>query len=194
MLADEKIVELLVHLLCGGVGGGLATVFSYPFTNLRLRRISEYKLFFIFLRDLKLIKKDSELQNQVGETLILDKKKFLDNLLENINIAKYALDTINKQGFSSLYSGILSSIIGSSVQNGTYFFISKLADYAVDYSDVKLHPLVQSILINFVAAIFTATVTNPIWVLNARMAKKEENVSVILTSILGKKYGKHRYD
>jgi hypothetical protein len=41
MLADEKIVELLVHFICGGVGGGLATVFSYPFTNLRLRIISE---------------------------------------------------------------------------------------------------------------------------------------------------------
>ena len=41
MLADERVVELLVHLLCGGVGGGLATVFSYPFTNLRLRRISQ---------------------------------------------------------------------------------------------------------------------------------------------------------
>ncbi len=41
MLGDDKFVELFVHLLCGGVGGGLATVFSYPFTNLRLRRISE---------------------------------------------------------------------------------------------------------------------------------------------------------
>lgn len=39
-----------------------------------------------------------------------------------------------------------------------------------------MNPLAQSLLINFVSAIFTATITNPIWVLNTRMAKKEIQV------------------
>ena len=110
------------------------------------------------------------------ETAIIQKKKFHESLLENINIIKYAIDTVKIQGFSSLYSGILSSIIGSSLQNGIYFFMSKLNKYALDYSKVKLHPLFESILINFIAALFTATITNPIWVLNVRMAKKEIDV------------------
>jgi hypothetical protein len=97
--------------------------------------------------------------------------------LEQIDIFKYAIDTIGKQGFASLYSGITSSIIGSMVQNGTYFFISKLSKYVLDYLNLKMDPLTQSVFINFVAAIFTATITNPIWVLNARMAKKEMRVN-----------------
>ncbi len=41
MLSDQKVVEMLVHSICGGLGGGIATACSYPFTNLRIRRIAE---------------------------------------------------------------------------------------------------------------------------------------------------------
>ncbi len=41
MLSNAKLVELLVHFVCGGVAGGFATASSYPFSNLRMRRISE---------------------------------------------------------------------------------------------------------------------------------------------------------
>jgi len=54
--------------------------------------------------------------------------------------------------------------------------MSRLTKYAVDYTKIKLHPFFESISINFIAAIFTATITNPIWVLNVRMAKKERDV------------------
>jgi hypothetical protein len=95
-----------------------------------------------------------------------------------MDIFKYAIDTIRKKGFASLYSGITSSIIGSMVQNGTYFFMSKLSKYVLDYLNLKINPLTQSVFINFVAAIFTAIITNPIWVLNARMSKKEMQVNI----------------
>jgi len=103
---------------------------------------------------------------------IQNKKQIIEKLIEKVDIIKYALDTVHKQGYSSLYSGIISSIFGSVVQNGTYFFMTKLTIYVLDYLKIKIHPLVQSMLINFIAAVFTATITNPIWVLNARMAKK----------------------
>ena len=41
MLTDPRAIEMLVHAICGGAAGGISTACSYPFTNLRLRRISE---------------------------------------------------------------------------------------------------------------------------------------------------------
>lgn len=41
MLSDEKKTEILVQLISGAVGGALSTAASYPFSNLRLRRITE---------------------------------------------------------------------------------------------------------------------------------------------------------
>jgi hypothetical protein len=41
MLSEQKLTEMLVHLVSGGLAGAIATGCSYPFTNLRLRRISE---------------------------------------------------------------------------------------------------------------------------------------------------------
>jgi hypothetical protein len=108
------------------------------------------------------------------------KQSLLRELIEKVDIIKYTIDIINKQGLMSLYSGIESSVIGSILQNGIYFFASKLWRYFLDYFDVKLHPVLQSMLINFIAAICTAVAINPIWVLNARMANKKKNVSIIL--------------
>ncbi len=41
MLSQPKVLEVLVQLVCGGLSGGVSTAVSYPFTNLRLRRINE---------------------------------------------------------------------------------------------------------------------------------------------------------
>lgn len=41
MFSEAKIIELLVHLISGGIAGGVSTGLTYPFTNLRLRKISE---------------------------------------------------------------------------------------------------------------------------------------------------------
>ena len=41
MFSEHKLIEMLVHLTSGGIAGGISTGLTYPFTNLRLRRISE---------------------------------------------------------------------------------------------------------------------------------------------------------
>lgn len=41
MTTDKKFLEFAVHLLSGGAAGAIATAFSYPFTNLRMRVIAE---------------------------------------------------------------------------------------------------------------------------------------------------------
>jgi hypothetical protein len=42
MLSQGKYIEILVHLISGGIGGGVSTTITYPFTNIRLRKIAEY--------------------------------------------------------------------------------------------------------------------------------------------------------
>ena len=47
MLSEQKIVEMLVHLLSGSIAGAASTGCCYPFANLRLRRIAQYIYIFI---------------------------------------------------------------------------------------------------------------------------------------------------
>jgi hypothetical protein len=39
MNIKEKAAEILVQLLCGSIGGGVSTFFTYPMANIRLRNI-----------------------------------------------------------------------------------------------------------------------------------------------------------
>ena len=41
MTKENKIMEMFVHLFSGAAGGGFATLCSYPFSNLRVRMVSE---------------------------------------------------------------------------------------------------------------------------------------------------------
>lgn len=42
MESDNVLIEALVQFLSGSIAGAISNCISYPFTNLRLRRISEY--------------------------------------------------------------------------------------------------------------------------------------------------------
>ena len=98
---------------------------------------------------------------------------------EKIEIIKYTLKLIQQEGILSLYDGMTSSILGSVVQYAVYFCASKFWSYLFDHMNMKISGIGRSMLINLVAATCTALVTNPIWVLNARMAKKSKEVILI---------------
>lgn len=91
---------------------------------------------------------------------------------EKIEIIKYTLKLIQQEGILSLYDGMTSSILGSVVQYAVYFCASKFCSYSFDHMEIKISGIGRSMLINLLAATCTALVTNPIWVVNARMAKK----------------------
>jgi adenine nucleotide transporter 17 len=95
-----------------------------------------------------------------------------------IDIIKYALDIIDKQGISSLYNGVTSSLVGSIMQNGVYFCATKFWKYVFEYMNMKDGKLINSIFINLLAAIVTTLLTNPLWVLNVRMTNRTGDVFI----------------
>lgn len=124
----------------------------------------------INLRDLKKLEEDKEGKSN-------NKNKLLDS-----DIIDYAINIIKAQGLLSLYNGVTSSILGSVVQNGTYFFSTKFWQYTLEYLNMNLgNKVLNSMLINLLSAICTAIMTNPIWVLNARMTNKTHEVLISLT-------------
>jgi hypothetical protein len=95
---------------------------------------------------------------------------------EKLEIVQFTKDLINKNGFLSLYNGMTSSIVGSVVQYAIYFCSSKFFGYTFDHLGVELGNLSRTMLINLISATCTALITNPIWVVNVRMAKRANDV------------------
>ena len=69
-----------------------------------------------------------------------------------------------------------SSVIGSVATNGVYFCTYKFWDKVLDFFDLKQSVVTDSIITSLLAAICTAFVSNPIWVLNSRMTKSKSEV------------------
>jgi len=40
LLSKDQILDILVNLISGGVGGAISTLSTYPLTNIRMRLIS----------------------------------------------------------------------------------------------------------------------------------------------------------
>ena len=97
---------------------------------------------------------------------------------QKFEIIKFTLSLINEHGVLSLYDGMTSSIVGSVVQYAIYFCSSKFFGYALESAGWSMGHLTKTMLINLVSATCTAIVTNPIWVVNARMARKNKEVRV----------------
>jgi len=100
---------------------------------------------------------------------------FLYKIYENIDIFKYCFDIVKSEGISVLFNGISSSIFGGLIQNGLYFCSVRIFNELFKrYNFNTGKGIINSMLINLLSAIFTALITNPIWVLNIRMAKKTQ--------------------
>jgi hypothetical protein len=114
-------------------------------------------------------------QMQLEENLL---EKILKALyLDKVDIVVFTKHVIEKHGLYSLYDGMASSIVGSMLQNGMYFCSHQFWTYLLDH--LKLHPkskVLDSMFLNLISAICTAIVTNPVWVLNTRMAKRHADV------------------
>lgn len=102
----------------------------------------------------------------------------LQILYKKFDIVHFAIEIIKRDGAASLYNGMTSSIFGSIIQNGIYFCSSKIFGYMFEHYEIKLGKIANSMLINLIAATCTALITNPINVLNTRMARKRKEVII----------------
>jgi hypothetical protein len=128
-------------------------------------------------RDLKIEPANEQSEVEAKSRINVIKQQSGGNFLtDKIEIIKYTIKLIQEDGFLSLYDGMTSSIFGSMVQYAIYFCASKFWSYTLDHMNSKLGGLGKTMLINLVAATCTAIVTNPIWVVNARMARKSKQV------------------
>lgn len=103
-----------------------------------------------------------------------------------MNPANYSFFTqfveiVKSEGFGSLYKGVSSSVLCSIAQNGCHFCFLKIIQHALKLDNTKI---LHIILSNFLSAMVTVLVTNPIEVLNSRVATSEDedegNFSMIL--------------
>lgn len=106
-------------------------------------------------------------------------KNLLFKIYENIDIFKYCADIVKNEGLSVLFDGMSSSVFGGIMQNGIYFCAVKIFNYLFKYFKININNgILKSMAINLLSAICTAFITNPIWVLNIRMAKKSKEVKL----------------
>lgn len=89
-----------------------------------------------------------------------------------------AIKVIRREGWSALYNGLSSGLVGVGVSNAIYFWwyfwIKRLALRVTGKRN--LTPL-QNIAIAMVAGTINITMTSPIWVINTRMALQKNHNS-----------------
>lgn len=104
-------------------------------------------------------------------------KNLLFKIYENIDIFKYCFDIIKNEGVAVLFDGMSSSVYGALIQNGVYFCSVKVFNHLLKSIKFQMsNQILNSMLVNLLSAILTAFITNPIWVLNIRMAKRSKEV------------------
>ncbi|PVV00990.1 hypothetical protein BB560_004606 [Smittium megazygosporum] len=83
---------------------------------------------------------------------------------------------IDKHGFAALYYGVESAVLGNAVSNGVYYFFFEFSRKAfLKVSTSNNLNTVESLLAGAFAGAMTAIITNPIWVVNTRVATKKSD-------------------
>lgn len=89
---------------------------------------------------------------------------------------RFLLKELNQ--IKSLYKGISSGLFGNVVTNAVYFLSYKYFQKVFLNSNFnfKEGQVMFSLITSFLAALSTTIITNPIWVLNTRIANSTEHV------------------
>lgn len=113
-----------------------------------------------------------------GQTLKSKDKNSNSELKKENNEFITLFNLLKKEGLRALYSGLGSAITISITQNGVYFVMKRLAKTFLKSNDFSLSPIVQFLFQNLIAALFTAIITNPLYVINTRMASLDSNFQI----------------
>jgi adenine nucleotide transporter 17 len=106
--------------------------------------------------------------------------KITDYLKNKFQTFNFLINLIRDGKFTSLYDGMKSAMVGTIISYGIYFFSYKLYKDFLAKHNFDKGVIINSMITSFLAACSTCLGTNPVWVLNTRMAsskKAEENTS-----------------
>jgi hypothetical protein len=166
-------MEEIVHGISGGISGVVAISVWYPLDILRIREQTE-----ILKKELK----KPEEKNQIDQPLIEENQGFLYSTYRNIlNYLVYSSKTLKllkkviaEEGIWSLYKGISVAYVGIIVTYGVYFFAYKYFKNLLIKLGLKIDLIFESMITSFLAACCSSISSNPIWLLNTRIARAEK--------------------
>jgi adenine nucleotide transporter 17 len=83
----------------------------------------------------------------------------------------HVVDVLKKEGFLRLYNGMSSALVGIIISSGIYFFSYRLSNNLILENNLSTNIVLDTLITSFLAGSCTALTSNPIWVLNTRMAQ-----------------------
>jgi solute carrier family 25 (peroxisomal adenine nucleotide transporter), member 17 len=98
-------------------------------------------------------------------------KKYISSKIKSIEFAK---GLIKREGPWALYKGISSALVGIVVTYGIYFYAYKSFKNMLIKNNWSRGVVYDSLVTSFLAACASSVGSNPIWVLNTRMAKAKK--------------------
>ena len=121
------------------------------------------------------------------------KSNILNRILKLIiYLSKYLKESINdfmyflkEKGIAPLYKGLSSAILISIIQNGLYFLF-KIKFNNIINMYISKNTIFKSFLSNLLSGIISAIITNPLYIINMRMANNDNstgNLELFLTII-----------
>jgi len=90
----------------------------------------------------------------------------------------------SEKGIKSLYDGIGSALVGVAVSNGMFYWYYECLKKTLETINKRPLGTAESLLVGAIAGAVTSIASNPIWVINTRMAApdaKNKNVGVLHT-------------
>lgn len=104
--------------------------------------------------------------------IFLSTRSAVDTKRSNKSTLQAVKDIIEREGFTGLYSGLNSSLIGIAVTNGVYYFFYEGSKASILKRRVgaKALTMLESMVAGFLAGTATTILSNPIWVIQTSQA------------------------
>lgn len=159
--------DVAVHGISGAISGIVAICVWYPLETVRIR---------IQVKDLT---KKAENDERVfylpeeDEKTINKIKKIFRNKVE---ILKFVGDIMKIEGVLGLYNGMSSAILGTVASSGSYFLAYKFFKDFFNYESFNKQLALKSMITSLLGAFVSATLSNPVWVLNNRMTRSKKEI------------------
>lgn len=90
------------------------------------------------------------------------------------------MDVLQKEGVVGLFGGLDSAILGTAVAQFVYYYWYELLRSIFSGNGKRILSVSENLIVGSIAGAITATATNPIWLVNARMtASKDKSLTSV---------------